>query len=464
VNLNPVLGREKMRRNILLLISIIILLGLILGGAGSGFAWDEETWLKLPPYEWKSENPEIAGAWAEMMGFKAPDVVGKVAPEIKPGMIIDRTNYKDYPGLKELLTSTLYARLDPGSYASLAPLKIAKTSQYHYSKGCLEDSLKNLKTCKIGADGITMEGYHGGVPFPHPKTGLELAWVMDNKYIADNLYMNPMWIRLYGRDNRPQRDMKWYLGGVRYSYRCDLGEDVTPNPEGVNFGSSGWFFYPRDISGTCYLRRRFLDVEKPDEFLLYLPSMRRVRRMGGRDAQDPMFGSDLTWDDFQLFYQKISSVSFPMEWKLIGEKELLYPTEVHVNRLKGEERPPDSYVDESRDQTYLYWASWQRRPVYIVEGHELDKDYMYSKRVYYVDREILLINQDEFYDRSGRLWRTTVRDCTIDNVTGYFCENLLDVVDHPNYHRTFCDCKGIGNAPWIGPEYLEMKFLIRKAK
>jgi len=258
--------------------------------------------------------------------------------------------------------------------------------------------------------------------------------------------------------------MKWYLGQVRWTYRCDWGEDINPNPEGVNYATSGWFFYPRDLSGTCYLRRRFLDVEKPDEMLLYLPSMRRVRRMSGRDAQDPVFGSDVVWDDFQLFYQKISPTTFPMECKILKETEMLLPTYVNVHYAKGEERPPDSHVDESGNQMYVYWASWQRRPIHVVEFKELDPNYMYSRRVYFADIENQYLLHSEFFDQTGRLWRSWLRDIVLEDDTGYYTENLIDIVDHLNIHRTILDCKGIPNPRWVGPEYSDIKFLIRKAK
>ena len=456
------MGRTRIMFSLLLI--GLFSISVICTGVRSLFAWDKDSWLKLPPYEWHTANPELAEKWAKMVGFKAPDVVGKVAPEIKPGMVIDSKNYKNYPGLKKLLSDSLYARLDPNSYAPLAPLKIAPTSQYHWSIGCLEKTLDNIKTCRIAEDGITMIGYNGGIAFPHPKAGIELAWNMDNKYIDDTIYMNPMWLRLYGRDNKPERDMKWYLGQVRWTYRCDWGEDIKPNLEGVNYASSGWFFYPRDLSGTCYLRRRFLDVEKPDEFLLYLPSMRRIRRMSGKDTQDPIFGSDIVWDDFQGYYQKISATTFPVDWKIIGKAEILQPTEVHIDYRRGEERPPSFYVDDSGEQTYMYYGSWQRRPVWIVEGKELDKSYSYSIRRMYIDREINSFLHSELFDQAGRLWRTWLREGVIENHTGYYGENFIDAVDHLNNHRTILDCKQIPNPEWVGPEYSDMKFLIRKAK
>ena len=42
----------------------------------------------LPPEVWKSINydqAQMKQVWSEVVGFKAPDVVGKIAPELKPG-------------------------------------------------------------------------------------------------------------------------------------------------------------------------------------------------------------------------------------------------------------------------------------------------------------------------------------------------------------------------------------------
>ncbi|MBW1839816.1 MAG: DUF1329 domain-containing protein, partial [Deltaproteobacteria bacterium] len=170
------------------------------------------------------------------------------------------------------------------------------------------------------------------------------------------------------------------------------------------------------------------------------------------------------WDDFQMFYQKISSTTFPMEFKIVKETEMLFPTNLNVHYAKGEDRPPDSYVDESGKQMFIYWASYQRRPIHIVEFKELDPNYMYSRRVNYIDREIMYILCTEFFDQSGRLWRGITRDIILENDTGYYGENMIDFMDYLNSHRTILDSKGIPNPKWVGPEYSDIKFLTRKAK
>ena len=61
--------------------------------------------------------------WAELIGFKASEVVGKIAPEIKPG----KYSYADkgkHPGLKELMIPLQYERFKPGE-----PPHVGSTAQ-----------------------------------------------------------------------------------------------------------------------------------------------------------------------------------------------------------------------------------------------------------------------------------------------------------------------------------------------
>src|SRR5688500_4321474 len=55
------------------------------------------------------------------------------------------------------------------------------------------------------------------------------------------------------------------------------------------------FTYPNDIRGTGFLVLEHPKVE--DERFLYLPSLGRVRRLAGSEAQESFVGSDVTSDD-----------------------------------------------------------------------------------------------------------------------------------------------------------------------
>jgi hypothetical protein len=55
------------------------------------------------------------------------------------------------------------------------------------------------------------------------------------------------------------------------------------------------FTYPDDIKGTSFLVWEHPDAE--DERFLYLPSLGRVRRIAGSEAQESFVGTDFTYED-----------------------------------------------------------------------------------------------------------------------------------------------------------------------
>ena len=55
------------------------------------------------------------------------------------------------------------------------------------------------------------------------------------------------------------------------------------------------FTYPNDIRGTGFLVWEHPNSD--DERFLYLPSLGRVRRIAGTEAQESFVGSDFTYED-----------------------------------------------------------------------------------------------------------------------------------------------------------------------
>jgi hypothetical protein len=286
-------------------------------------------------------------------------------------------------------------------------------------------------------------------------------------YLGDSFAMRPMRLRLYNAHNKPERELRQHLNFLRYTGVTDWREgDMLPNEQNIIYVVSGTFIYPNDLSGTSYVRTRYLSADSPDAFLLYIPSMRRTRRMSGRDTQDPLFGSDLVWDDYNVYWQKLSTKDFPCEYNIIKKTEMLLPTFVDYNWPQDREQAgyTDYRIDEGGEQTYLHFGSWQRRPVQILEIKSLDPAYEYSRRVITFDAETFLTLQTDLYDGAGRLWRSWVRDYNLSQKGEGVMEDLIDIVDHNNAHRTILDFKGHMNPRWMDTEYADVRFLSRKSK
>ncbi len=58
-----------------------------------------------------------------------------------------------------------------------------------------------------------------------------------------------------------------------------------------------FFLKPADVKGTAFLSWEYDDIAKDDAKWLYLPALRKVRRISGSSEDDYFMGSDFTYDD-----------------------------------------------------------------------------------------------------------------------------------------------------------------------
>jgi hypothetical protein len=140
----------------------------------------------------------------------------------------------------------------------------------------------------------------------------------------------------------------------------------------------------------------YLDPNERDSMLAYVPAMRRVRKLTSTDTQDAVGGLDLIYDDSEGFMQKISPTVYPYKYELIGEREYLVP----ATTTDGAEYLSSKTGWEIRN------VKFERRPVYVLQMTQQDPNYVYSKRIMYIDKETFLFYHVENYDRKGRLYRT----------------------------------------------------------
>ncbi len=162
---------------------------------------------------------------------------------------------------------------------------------------------------------------------------------------------------------------------------------------------------PRDIAGMAITALYYLDTDKSDLLLAYIPSMRRIRKMTSTDTQDAVSGQDLIYDDNEGFMQKLSPTRYPYKYEVIEEREYL----VVAPTIDGAE-----YI--SSKGLEFRNVRMERRPIYVVKLTQQDRNYVYSQRIFYVDKETFMYYHIENYDQKGRLYRTW--DCS----NGWFPE------------------------------------------
>jgi len=405
-----------------------------------------EKWLKEIS---TPEAIELGKAWAEYLGYDAVSLLMKAnpAPDIKPGLVIDGENYKDFPGLKKLLPGPLYERIKKGTYAQLAEIRIVPTTHMYDSWGMLKYTKEGEGKCRLDSRNM-LQGWKAGNPFPRPKNGAELIWAFDRKGFADNLSFNPITFLLFDKNEKQERSLIGYLYWWKSMGRVNR-EPMPVDREGVYEYGSIVFTYPFDVKGFAAVRTRYEDPDKPDYFIAWLPSLRRTRLFSGTDTQDPMFGSDVAWDDWKVMWQKISADIYPNEYDIVGETFILAPVwrNYPFKVLKGK-----------------FYLDWEIRPVWILDVISKDKSYQYSKRRMWIDKEIYLPRYAELYDQRGNNWRDWLTLWGWDPKTGYLSAWGAEVIDVINKHRTLCVMNPIFEDPSLNQDHFNLRALVKMAR
>jgi len=385
----------------------------------------------LPPEFWNHlthDVQEMKDVWSALVGFKAPEVVGQIAPEITPGKYT-LADVKNKPGLNELLIPPLKLRLrNPGPpyVCAIEAFEIIPTRQLYWGLPIAEATRKNKGKAKLDKDGfIIAETWMAGYPFPQP----------EGKYKARKLIYNHL-----SKYSNWGGDQAWYIKGFGFNKNLRTESDNSIEVIGLRahgrvlFEPYGWvsaaaekrsqksiaaavYNSPRDVKGLVWHITTFNDPQTLDQSLMWVPSIRRIRKLSATDTQDSAPGENATMDDTQGFSQKMTPDRYPMKFEITEDREYLTVAFQEIG---------DEYVD-SKDGYAFKNAKLERRPIYTILVTELDKNYVYSKRIIFMDKETFFIPVTDCYDQKDRLYRSIWwHQCFIPkagiiaNVGGYF--------------------------------------------
>lgn len=401
----------------------------------------------LPPelYEMLTYDvDQMKKTWAELVGFKAPDVVGKIAPELKLG----KYNYKDkekYPEFKKLMWPDMYDRFkagEPPHGGCIPEIEIIPTRQYYYAQPIAELTKKNVGKAKIGEDGfLSQETWLGGYPFPRPAgtndiRAKQIMYNVEKRYLSwgRNFYLNGF-LKGYSKNLTIDIDVRYSVNHLSLAGRACMPPygyfDGRAEKRNEVRGFIMSFQAPRDIAGTAQGALYYLDDDKADQLMVYVPSLRRIRKLSSTDSQDPIMGMDQIYDDNEGWMQKLSPTRYPYEFELLEEREFLVP----VATVDGSE-----YISSERAE--LHGLKFERRPIYVVKLTQQDPNYVYSYRIFYIDQETFNFYHNEYYDQKGRLYRTWDGIYGWHPNMGAFSWNGMILLnrDHLDKHTTIGQC------------------------
>jgi len=308
---------------------------------------------------------EMKNLWAEVVGVRSPEVVGEIAPEIKPGKYTYRDKEK-YPGLKELMIPMNYERFRPGQpplAGNFSEMEIIPTRQYYYSIPIGEATKKYAGATKQDENGYIIEdSYASGLPFPRPSGKFKAQQIMYNwekRYLgSDNYYLIQQ-----GKGFNSKLAEDFDTNAIAWRLKLNARATIPPygwyDERAQKRGEQSTYLFqqlsPRDMYGNVINSTKFVGINDYDQFLVYIAMMRRIRKLSGTDTQDIAAGSDTIYEDYEGFSQKLSPTRFPYKYEVLAEREYLVPS----YSLDGSE-----YI--RKEGLELGNVKFERRPCYVV--------------------------------------------------------------------------------------------------
>lgn len=161
-----------------------------------------------------------------------------------------------------------------------------------------------------------------------------------------------------------------------------------------------FFTAPADVRNTSFMNWSYTKSDKEDNQWIYLPALKKTKRISSEGKSDYFMGSDFTYDD-------------------LGDR--LPEQDVH---------------------TFVREESLNGAACYVIKSVPKDKNYMYSATVTWVDKEKWIGLKKEFYDEDGVHLKTltVVKNSQIGK---YWLIGASEMHNVKKNHRTSMELKDL---------------------
>ena len=268
-----------------------------------------------------------------------------------------------------------------------------------YPKWVVENTLKNATRCK--EVGMKLENCIGGLPFPIPKTGTQIAW---------NHQLAFMGASFTGRSAEVFTDAsgKVIVMGVNEFWFDYPYYSSTNNGNNVStyLRTRYDFIEPARVSGEKILLHYNID-HSPTKVWQYLPGQRRTKLSPdlAYDTPHPQSAGTSTMDEVFGFYGPTDRYDF----KIVGKREMLIP--YNNFQIFNAECTSDKFFRKNFPNPAC--MRWELHRVWVVEGTLKEgKRHFYSKRVLYLDEDTYNAGVYDNFDMSGKVYRVVLQTAT----------------------------------------------------
>jgi outer membrane lipoprotein-sorting protein len=152
------------------------------------------------------------------------------------------------------------------------------------------------------------------------------------------------------------------------------------------------FDSPNDVKGTSFLS--FSHLEGNDDQWLYLPALKRVKRISSRNKSGSFMGSEFSFEDL---------TSFEVE----------------------------KYTYE-----YLRDEPCNNETCWVIVQYPVDKYSGYKRRIVWIDQSEYRVQKTEFYDRKDTLLKTLTFSAYRQHLNKFWRADQLEMVNHQSGKST----------------------------
>ncbi|MCF7824663.1 MAG: outer membrane lipoprotein-sorting protein [Candidatus Marinimicrobia bacterium] len=161
-----------------------------------------------------------------------------------------------------------------------------------------------------------------------------------------------------------------------------------------------FFLQPADVKNTSFMNWSYADETKNDDQWIYLPALKKVKRISSDSSGDYFMGSDFTYDD-------------------LGDRKV------------GDDT-----------HTLLRTETLEGLECYVIESVTKNKDYMYSKTTTWVVKDRWYGLKKEFYDEDGEYLKSLTL-LNVEQINGFWIITGTEMKNAQKDHTTRMEFKGV---------------------
>ncbi len=161
-----------------------------------------------------------------------------------------------------------------------------------------------------------------------------------------------------------------------------------------------FFVSPADVKNTSFMNWSYAEEGKDDDQWIYLPALKKTKRISSDSKSDYFMGSDFTYDDL------------------------------------GDRQPNQDKHKVLREEKL------NNEDCYVVESTPKDKDYMYSKTITWIIKDKWIGLKKEFYDEDDELLKILSVYKYLD-ISGFWTITHTEMKNEQKDHKTIMELKNV---------------------